>query len=487
MKHNRFKKIVACFLIAIHIFSTLAICSNAENIVFPYYNGEITSKAAIVMDLNSSIILYDHNSDVRLYPASLAKIMTAIIVLENANGTYDDMVNFSYNAITQDIDRTSTTVGATAGDQLSVKDCLYSLLLASANDVANALAEHVAGSVKDFVLLMNERAETLGCKDTHFVNPSGLHDDDQYTTASDMAKILKYAMSYPIYMQIASSVSYRHAPIRRFKDPENSNNQVLNTSSIVIPGSVYYYSGITSAKTGHTKLAGYNIAASARKHDMNLICVLLGANNDKTRYSEIKSLFDFYFDNYQSLKIKDVDTRFNDNLSNISIDDVDLVETLNITCDDESHVTIPNGINLSNITSKISYQVEDAYNKYAIGTIHYYLDDTFIGQCSIEGKNLDAPEAIFTSNLDLTSQQNDDSADANSNTQNDSNTTNNSLIYRNNSGNLIISGTLISLITIIIIFALIIAFCMFLYVKVLTNSNIPIQKLFFRLRRRFRR
>ena len=119
---------------------------------------------------------------------------------------YDTLVNFSYTAVTRDIDRNSVTIGASAGDQLSIKDCLYCLLLPSANDAANALAEYVAGSINDFALLMNEKAEMLGLKNTHFVNPSGLHDDEQYTTAYDMAKMLQYAMKYPIFYEISSSI-----------------------------------------------------------------------------------------------------------------------------------------------------------------------------------------------------------------------------------------------------------------------------------------
>ena len=178
---------------------------------WPYYNGEISSKAAIVMDADSSKILYSYNQDEKLYPASLAKIMTAIIVFDYVKGNYDSMVNFSYTAVTKDIDRNSVTIGASAGDQLSIKDCLYSLLLPSANDAANALAEYVAGSINDFVLLMNEKAENLGLKNTHFVNPSGLHDDNQYTTAYDMAiiarellkheDILKYTSIYEDYLK----------------------------------------------------------------------------------------------------------------------------------------------------------------------------------------------------------------------------------------------------------------------------------------------
>ncbi|MBO6134489.1 MAG: D-alanyl-D-alanine carboxypeptidase [Lachnospiraceae bacterium] len=479
------KKLICLLILATYSLSAFLNTAYAENIVFPYYNESLESNAALVMDANSSVILYDKNSNERLYPASLTKIMTAIVVLDYVGDGYDNMVNFSYNAVTQDIDKTSVTISATAGDQLSVKDCLYSMLLASANDAANALAEYVAGSIKDFALLMNERAASIGCSDTHFINPSGLHNDNQYTTASDMAKIIQHAMTYPMFMQISSSVSYRHAPIRRFKDPENSNNLILNTNSIMVPGSGYYYNGITAGKTGHTTLAGYNLAASARKNDMHLICIVLGAKNDKMRYIEAKSLFDFYFNNYHSLLIKDIDPRFNDDLSSIAIDDVNLVETLNITCDDTSHITLPNGVEYDKVTSKISYQVEDIYDKYAIGTVYYYLDNVIVGKCNIEGKNMESSGTIFTSILDLTAQQDSDETAYSSQVKNQ--TERNSLIYRNEKGNLVVSETLLYLISILLIIILVISLIFFIYTKILTNSNIPIQKIFFRFRRRFRR
>lgn len=479
------KKLICLLILATYSLSAFLNTAYAENIDFPYYNESLESNAALVMDANSSVILYDKNSNERLYPASLTKIMTAIVVLDYVGDGYDNMVNFSYNAVTQDIDKTSVTISATAGDQLSVKDCLYSMLLASANDAANALAEYVAGSIKDFALLMNERAASIGCSDTHFINPSGLHNDNQYTTASDMAKIIQHAMTYPMFMQISSSVSYRHAPIRRFKDPENSNNLILNTNSIMVPGSGYYYNGITAGKTGHTTLAGYNLAASARKNDMHLICIVLGAKNDKMRYIEAKSLFDFYFNNYHSLLIKDIDPRFNGDLSSIAIDDVNLVETLNITCDDTSHITLPNGVEYDKVTSKISYQVEDIYDKYAIGTVYYYLDNVIVGKCNIEGKNMESSGTIFTSILDLTAQQDSDETAYSSQVKNQAE--HNSLIYRNEKGNLVVSETLLYLISILLIIVFVIALIFFIYTRILTNSNIPIQKIFFRFRRRFRR
>lgn len=482
---KKIKKISTILLSLSLIFIyTIPIYADNSN-GWPYYDGEITSKAAIVMDADSSKILYSYNQDEKLYPASLAKIMTAIIVFDYVKGNYDSMVNFSYTSVTKDIDRSSVTIGASAGDQLSVKDCLYCLLLPSANDAANALAEYVAGSINDFALLMNEKAESLGLKNTHFVNPSGLHDDDQYTTAYDMAKILQYAMKYPIFYQISSSVSYRHAPIRRYKNPDNSNNQVLNTNSIMVPGSGYYYNAITAGKTGHTKLAGYNLAASARKDGMNLICVVLGSAKESVRFNETKSLFDFHFNHYKSLSIKKIDNRFDDSMSNISIDDVNLIESLNITCDENAHITLPKDVPLSDVTSKISFQIDDPYNSYAIGYINYFLKNELVGRCTLEGRNFEDMESIYTVYLNLSKAVEDNNDDDVNNAKTNKPTTN-ALIYRNANGALVISHTLVTVLVIMISSILIISIATFLYVRIFSNANIQINKLLFKLRRRFR-
>lgn len=469
------------------IEATVSNVTEIENVYqWPTYNGSITSDAAFVMDADSGIVLYDFNAKKKMYPASLTKIMTAIIVLDKLGDSLDDMVTFSYSAVTKDLDKHSATIGASAGDQLSVKDCLYSLLLPSANDVANALAEHIAGSSKDFALLMNEKALNLGITHTHFVNPSGLHNDNQYTTAEDVGKMMQYAIKNPLFLQISSSVSYRHAPIKKYKNPENSNNQVLNTNSIMVPGSGFYYNGITAGKTGHTDYAGYNLAASAKKDNMHLICVTLGGKSEKQRFIDTKNLFDFYFNNYVSLSIKDIDERFTKSLDTLSINDVALVKTLDITCDDKSHITLPKGIDITNVESNITYQVKDIYNRYAIGHVTYYLGDKVVGSCTLEGRNAKIDDLIYTDSLNVSKSQDDDDEFTNqiSGKKNAANT--NALIYRNQNGALVISHTLFTMFVISIICILLILIYIFIYNRVLTNANFSISKLKFKLKRFFK-
>ena len=419
--------------------------------------------------------------------ALILQIKTSKEIISNM----DELVTFSYNSVTKNIDKSSATIGASAGDQLSVKDCLYSLLLPSANDVANALAEHIAGSMNDFVLLMNERASQLGLKNTNFTNPSGLHDDNQFSTANDLAIIYREAMRNKLFMQISSSVSYTHAPIRRYKNPNNSNNQVLNTNSIMVPGSNYYYKGATSGKTGHTKLAGYNLAMSAKKNNMHLITIILGAQTEKIRFNEAKKLLDFHFNNYKSLTIKNFDPRFFDD-SHLSINDVNMVNTLNITCNENSHITLPKNISPDEVTSKISYQVTDIYNKYAIGNINYYLYDKNIGSCTIEGKDPENPDLLFISHLSITrANDSNNTIDTNNNIQNNENNVANlkvtsSLINIDSNGKISFSSTLMKIISITIGIIIIILIILFLYEKIFTNENFSINKIRFRIKRFFK-
>ena len=153
---------------------------------------EITSEAGILYDVTNGRVLFEKNADEKLAPASTTKLMTALLVLEKSK--LDDKVTFSKTAVTN-LESGAVKIGLVEGDQVSVKDCLYGLLLKSANEVANGLAEHVSGSISAFADLMNAKAKELGCTNTHFVNPNGLNSDQQYTTCRDMAKIAAAAFA----------------------------------------------------------------------------------------------------------------------------------------------------------------------------------------------------------------------------------------------------------------------------------------------------
>ena len=414
MKINNFINKLIAFLLIISFILPFNALAAANDELWVEYSSEYLGQTGFVVEANSGVVLYENNPDKRMYPASLTKIMTALVVFDKVKNL-DDTLVFSYNSVTTGLDKNTTTIGASAGDKLSIKDCLYAILLPSANDAANALAEYVAGNISDFVLLMNEKAGKLGMTNTNFVNPTGLHDENQYTTARDLSIMMTYAMKNETFSQISSSLSYRHAPIRRYKNPENSNNVMLNTNSMLASGSGYYYRGVLAGKTGYTNEAGYNLIECVERNNLRLIFVDLGCKKINDRFIDAKNVFNFYFENYKSLLIKDYDERFkNANEYNLAIDDVVLVKVLQISVEDRASVTLPKSIEFEELKSDISYVVSDISNKSAIGTITYTLDGKQVGVCSMIGADIFEEDRIYTSYLNLSRVEDSNSAKFNS-------------------------------------------------------------------------
>ena len=480
---NIFKKFISFYLISTFFVTMLTSFSYSEAI-WPTYDKDIFSKSAISLDADSGVILFEKNIHNKMYPASLVKVMTAVVTFDNVSNL-NETVNFTYNAVTKDIDRNSTTIGASAGDTLSVKECLYSILLPSANDAANALAEHVAGSINDFVLLMNLKAKELGMNNTNFTNPSGLHDDNQYTTAYDMALLLQYAIKNKMFMQISSTFSFTHAPIRRYKSPTNSNNTILNNNNLITPGSRYYYSKTTSGKTGHTNQAGYNILCSAKNKDMNVVFVGLGCEKIEQRFLDAINIFNYSFDNYNSLLINKVDKRFIYDVDTLTVNRIKLVDILKLTCKDNYHITIPKNYSFDDLTSNLSFKLSNNY-KYTdeIGIINYYLDDKPVGMCYIEGLYDAKEENIYVNYLDTSTTRT-----INNNIENNrisENLNNKSkLIYKSRTGKIVISRALIDIMKYFIITtsALIILFLLYYYIlrNIKINPMKAIRRFYLRL------
>ena len=197
---------------------------------------EISAEAGILYDVTNGRVLFEKNADEKLAPASITKLMTALLVLEKAN--LDDKVTFSKTAVTN-LESGAVKIGLVEGDQVSVKDCLYGLLLKSANEVANGLAEHVSGSISAFADLMNARAAELGCTNTHFVNPNGLNSDQQYTTCRDMAKIAAAAFANKTLCEIDSTLSYKFPATKAA-----AARTITPGHKMLFPNDSRYYAGI---------------------------------------------------------------------------------------------------------------------------------------------------------------------------------------------------------------------------------------------------
>lgn len=196
------KRICISLFILLSLTLVLTSIVNADNENVP----NISSPSALLMDLNSGKVLYDKNMNKKMYPASLTKVMTAIIVLENCE--LNDIATVSYDAV-MTLSSGYVTANLQIGEELTVEQLLYVLMVGSSNDAAIVLAEHVSGSVDEFAKLMNEKATELGCTSTNFVNPNGVHDENHYSTAYDLALISRYAMQNETFRELVSTTSYK--------------------------------------------------------------------------------------------------------------------------------------------------------------------------------------------------------------------------------------------------------------------------------------
>ena len=239
---------------------------------WPTLSQSVNAGAAICMDADTGAILYGKNINEKHYPASITKIMTALLVVENCS--LDETVTFSESAVTG-LEAGAVTAFTSAGDQLSVRDCLYALLFRSANEVANALAEHVAGSVSAFADMMNAKAKSLGCRNTHFVNPNGLNDSDHYTTAYDMALIARACMENETFLSIETVDSYTIGPTQ--KRPNGLT--VTLGHKMKRSGTAYSDSRVVAGKTGFTSSAGNTLVTMAEEGDRRLVAVVLQDRN----------------------------------------------------------------------------------------------------------------------------------------------------------------------------------------------------------------
>lgn len=285
---NRIKRcITACILITAML---PPLCVSASE------PPAVQTQAVILADAATGQVLYQKNENERMYPASTTKIMVALLALENLQ--LDDMVTASASAISL-LPQGHTNMGILPEERLSVRQLLYGMMLASAGDAANVLAERISGSVDEFVKLMNQRALELGMTSTNFVNTSGAHDEHHYTTASDMAILARWAMQNEAFREIVKTDLYIIPPTEKYTE----ERRLSNTNHLVSARrtSRYYYRYATGIKTGFTNQAKLCLVSSAEKNGLSLICVALGADTadgQMVDFVDSKNLFEYGFANF---------------------------------------------------------------------------------------------------------------------------------------------------------------------------------------------
>lgn len=334
-------RIFWCFVTAAMIFSVIsaAFPTKAEAITFTP-NFTISSEAAVMINLDKDVTVYEKNPNKKMYPASLTKIMTALIVLDNV----EDLDNTVYEAPLVVFDELygqgASSVGIERGEEVTVTDLMYSLLLKSACESAGILAYHVGGeSISNFVDMMNEKAKEIGCTGTHFVNPHGLYDPDQYTNAADMALIAQYAVeNYPKFVEIATATEYDMQPTNYH---EAGWAHIYHTNSMLNRSSSYYYQYAKGIKTGTLDESGRNLITIGSRDGNNYLLVTMGSpmydadgNAVYLHYEDHKNLYEWAFENFEykqllqaGIEITELQVKFGE-----SSDFVRLVTADNYSC-----------------------------------------------------------------------------------------------------------------------------------------------------------
>lgn len=336
----------------------------------------VHAPAAILIDEQTGIPLFEKNADTKMYPASTTKIMTAILAIEKGNP--EDTVKASFTAVNS-ISFDSSKICLSEGEQLTLSDLLYSLLIPSANDAANAIAEHISGSIDAFAAEMNAKAKELGAVNTHFVNPHGLHDENHYTTARDMALIAKYAMTLPLFRQIVSTRTFTIEPTPQCKE----KRCLTSTNHLTDPNSPYYYEFATGIKTGYTDMAKNCLVSSAEKEGRKVIAVVMGDTmNEEGKtmsFVDSKVLLSYGIENLEYVKL----TTEGELLSTIPVNNAKGEKKVALNALESVGVTLPEGAKKEDITKKeyIKDKISAPISKGEIlGRMDYYYGDKLLKQ-----------------------------------------------------------------------------------------------------------
>lgn len=332
---KRFISIFLALVLTVLVFLPLGtVESNAA------FNNSLETSADIVLlvSLDNGAVIFDKNADKVSAPASLTKITTAILTIENCEDL-DAIVTIKQSTINAISGTNSSTAGLKVGEEISVRNLLYCMMVKSANEAALALADYIGGgSVANFVQMMNDFVMDMGCENTHFDNPHGLDSPGQYTTARDLAMITKHALTLPLFEEIVNTVSYKMPATNK-----SGERNLLSTNWMINPNfKTYYLKYAQGIKTGTTANAGRCIISKASKDGYNYLAVVMGApsedvtgdgNPDNCAFLECKKIFKWAFDNIRLTKVADpsqIATVVNVNLS-WNVDHVRLVPETEVT------------------------------------------------------------------------------------------------------------------------------------------------------------
>lgn len=331
---------------------------------------ELNAKASLLVNAETGEIVHADNEREKVYPASCTKIMTALLTLENCD--LDDVVTMTDDDFT-DVKNGASNAGLEVGEKIAIEDLLYCLMLPSGNEAANALARITGGSIEEFAQMMNDRAKELGCVNTNFENPNGLHNENHYTCAYDMYLIAQQAMKNETFATIVNTAQKKLSATNK-----NDERIIYSTNELILSRySSIYYDNCYGIKTGHTSQAGYCLVSYATKGERSYYSVVLGADAGTEypgSFTETKRMFEWAFDNFSTVTA----TRAGTAITECSVrlgsgtDHVTLVTSVDVP------VLVPKGLDVSDLDVSIS--VDESYDApiaqgQKLGTVTYSYGD----------------------------------------------------------------------------------------------------------------
>jgi len=322
----------------------------------------IMGESGIVMEMSTGMILYEKNMHDTHYPASITKIMTALLAIENCE--MDKVVTVPLEAVY--MEDKGTHIALDAGEQLTVEQCLYAVMLASANDAAYALAEHVGHTYENFIRMMNDKAKEIGCQNTNFTNPHGLPDESHITSAYDMALITKAALQYDMFRTVSGAFYYEIPPTEHQKDLICMNNHHK-----MIGKTEFHNEEVFAGKNGYTDAAGHTLVTCAKRDDMVIVCVIM-RDQEEYVYQDTLELLEYGLGSFSKVKINEDKTYYEEMLKrespifeNCVISEFDA---------DNLYVILPKELSVTDLNINFDYGGAETV------TAQYYFENHLVGQ-----------------------------------------------------------------------------------------------------------
>lgn len=348
---------------------------------------KLSCESAVVIDAATGMVLFEQKANKKQYPASITKILTTLVALENSS--LGETVTFSHDAIFG-IEFGSSNVAVNVGEKLTMEQCLYAIMLESANEVCLGVAEHIAGSISSYVDMMNAKVAELGLKNTHFANPNGLHDDNHYTSAYDIAMISREALKNDTFRKITGTKTYVLPPTNKQKLKRYWTNHHDMLSGRRYPA--FMTEDCFGGKTGYTSMAQSTLVTFEKRNDMELICVVMRANSAKNfpnfnQYTDTQLLFDYAFENFTSYNMNEAENAAETEDSGLftKFNPVFNAETSPIHLGEGGKVVLPNGVKLTDAKQTVTYDtnitLQTGENK--IGQVTYTYGDKTVGSTNI--------------------------------------------------------------------------------------------------------